>query len=61
MTPKPLELVPDQQTKAKPLFETEAAYLEFRASYQTQMKADLDKQREARRLSEEEAKHHLVY
>jgi len=63
MTPKPLELVlvPDQQTKAKPLFETEAAYQEFRASYQKQVKADLDKQREARRLSEEEAKRHLVY
>lgn len=61
MMPKPLELVPDQQAKSEPLFASEAAYQEFRASYRQQVKADLDRQREARRLSEEEAKRHLVY
>jgi hypothetical protein len=61
MTPKPLELIPDQREKATPLFETDAAYQAFRASFEQEVKVELDKQREARRLSEEEAKRHLVF
>ena len=61
MTPQSLELVPNQQQKAKPLFKTEAAYQDFRTSFHQQVKPALDKHQEARRLSEEEAKRHLVY
>jgi len=47
---------------AKPerLFETEQEYQEFRASFQKEVKPELDRQREARRQSEEDAKKHLV-
>ena len=56
-----LELIPDQGKKSKPLFENEKAYQEFRASYYEQIKPELDRQREARRLSEEDSRKHFVY
>lgn len=56
-----LELVPDQKAKFKPLFNSEREYQEFCADFQKQVKPALDRQQEARRLSEEEAKRHLVY
>lgn len=56
-----LELVPDQNKKSKPLFKSEEAYQEFRASFYKQVKPGLDQNREARRLSEEAARRHLVY
>ncbi|MGH7176741.1 MAG: hypothetical protein ACREJC_05115 [Tepidisphaeraceae bacterium] len=62
MTPKEeLELVPNQQAKFKPLFKSERDYQEFCASFQKEVKPALDLRQEARRLSEEEAKRHLVY
>jgi hypothetical protein len=47
--------------KSAPLFQTEQAYQDFRATFQKEVKAELDRQREARRQSEEDAKRHLVY
>ena len=47
--------------KPKPFFQTEKAYQDFRARFQTKVKPELDRQREARRQSEEDAKKHLVY
>ena len=56
-----IELVAGQQLKAKPAFPNDTAYQAFRARFQEQVKTDLDKQREARRLSEEEAKRRFVF
>jgi hypothetical protein len=56
-----LRLVPDQSKKSKPLFMNEEAYQKFRASFYEQVKPELDRNREARRLSEEAARRHLVY
>jgi len=47
--------------KSEPLFQTEQAYQNFRATFQQEVKPELDRQREARRQSEEDAKKHLVY
>jgi hypothetical protein len=46
--------------KSEPLFETEQEYQDFRASFQQEVKPELDRQREARQQSEEDAKRHLV-
>ncbi len=59
MNEKKVELVVDEQTKPTPI--EEGVYLEFLARFQEQVKPDLDKFREARRLSEEEANRHFVY
>ncbi len=56
-----LELIPDQKNRSEPLFDTEEAYQKFRASYYEQIKPELDRQREARRLSEEDSRKHFVY
>ncbi len=58
---KQFELIPDQDKKSKPLFATEEDYQKFRASYYELMKPQLDRQREARRLSEEDSRKHFVY
>lgn len=44
-----------------PLFQTEQAYQDFRDRFQQEVTPELDRQREARRQSEEAAKQHLVY
>ena len=54
-----LELVPG--VKFEPLFRTEQEYQAFRASFQAEVKPELDRLREARRQSEEDAKKHLVH
>ena len=38
-----LELIPDQDKKSSPLFDTEEAYQKFRASYYEQIKPELDR------------------
>ena len=58
MTQQTFELLAG--AKSKPLFATEQAYQDFRASFQQEVKPELDRQREARRQSEEDAKRHLV-
>ena len=55
------ELISDQKSKSKPLFKTEEEYQKFRASYYETIKSELDRQREARRLSEEDSRKHFVY
>ncbi|HDL86595.1 MAG TPA: hypothetical protein ENH11_09800 [Candidatus Acetothermia bacterium] len=60
MIRKKLELVPDEESKAQPLFDTEQAYQEFQVSLQQEVKGELDRQREARRQSEERAKRCLI-
>jgi hypothetical protein len=60
MTTKPLELAPDQAQKPKPLFNSQEEYQAFRASFHQQVKPAMDRHQEARRLSEEKAKQHLV-
>ncbi len=55
-----LELIPNQEENSHPLFEDEEAYQKFRASYYEQIKPELDRQREARRLSEEDSRKHFV-
>ena len=57
--PEILKLQPMGQPQPKP-FMTEKEYREFSAKFQREVRADLDKQREARRVSEEEAKRHFV-
>ena len=47
--------------KPKPLFRTEEEYQEFRQRFQEEVKPELDRQREARQQSEEDAKKHLVH
>ena len=59
MTGQTFELVAG--TKFEPLFPTEQAYQEFRERFQKEVKPELDRQREARRQSEEDAKRHLVF
>ncbi len=61
MSDRKLELIPDVKEISKPLFDTEEAYQKFRSSYYEEMKPELDRQREARRLSEEAARRHFVY
>lgn len=58
ITPQPLELVPEQAKVSKPLFSSEADYQEFRHSYKEEITPQLERFREARRQSEEEAKQH---
>jgi hypothetical protein len=59
MTQQTFELLAG--AKSKPLFQTEQAYQDFRERFQKEVKPELDRQREARRQSEEDAKKHLVY
>jgi hypothetical protein len=61
MTQQPLELVKDQAKKSEPLFKSQSDYEQFRATFHQQVKPELDKHQEARRLSEEDAKRHLVF
>jgi len=60
MTNSLLKLLPDENERSQPLF-TEHEYQEFTLSFHDQVKAELDRYREARRRSEEQAKRHLVY
>ncbi len=55
------ELISGQEKISKPLFDTEEAYQKFRTSYYEKIKPELDRQREARRLSEEDSRKHFVY
>ncbi len=59
--PQKLELIPGQDEKAKPLFETKEACEKFWADFYARVTPILDQQREARRRSEEAAMHHIVY
>lgn len=59
MTNQHFELLPG--VRYKPFFPTEQAYQDFRERFQKAVKPELDRQREARRQSEEDAKRHLVY
>lgn len=61
MTNKKLELVPNEQSVAQPLFDTEQAHQAFLSGLQQEVKNELDQQREARRQSEERAKRHLIF
>ena len=60
MTTTKLQLVPDEDTKATRLFNDEKDYQNFTASFQNDVKVELDRQREARRQSEEQAKKLLI-
>jgi hypothetical protein len=60
MMRKHLQVVPEHKAKGKRLFSSDQAYEEFRASLQKQVKGELDRQQEARRQSEEQAKRLLV-
>lgn len=53
-----LEVIPGQAELAKPLFESEHEYQEFRRSYSEEITPELDDLREARRQSEEQSKQH---
>lgn len=44
----------------KPFFETQSEYREFRARYSKKMRPELEKQSEARRKSEQEARRRLL-
>lgn len=56
-----LELIPDQDKKAKPFFENDEAYQKFCVEFYNRIRPALDRDREARRRSEEAARRHLVY
>ena len=53
-----LELIPGQAAVSQPLFEQEADYQEFRRSFAEEVAPQLERFREARRQSEEDAKQH---
>ena len=56
----PLQLIPEEESKSKRLFNTNKDYQDFRISLQKAVQHDLDRQREARRQSEEQSKQLLV-
>ena len=60
MDSKHLELIPNVGTISKPFFNTRADYENFRESFCKEIKPELDRQREARRLSEEESRKHFI-
>jgi hypothetical protein len=55
-----LELVPNQQAKFKPLFNSEREYQEFCTSFWKEVQPALQRRQEARRLSEEAARSHWI-
>ena len=62
MMPSNLQLIPEEdQAKATRLFESDQEYQAFCQSLQEQVKAELDRQRDARLQSEEQAKQHLIF
>ncbi len=60
MTANTLQLIPDEETKVQRLFRNEQEYQEFRISLQKEVQDELERQREARRQSEEQAKKLLI-
>ncbi len=60
MTANILQLIPDEETKAQRLFSNDQEYQEFRVSLQKEVQGELERQREARRQSEEQAKKLLI-
>jgi len=60
MTADTIQLVPDEETKAKRLFGSDQEYEAFRRSFQEQVKDDLERQQDARRQSEEQAKKLII-
>lgn len=56
-----LELVPNQDKLFEPVHKTVAEYEEFRREFREKVKPGLDRDREARRKSEEAARHHFVH
>lgn len=60
MTANILQLIPDEETKAQRLFSNDQEYQEFRTSLQKEVQGELERQREARRQSEEQAKKLLI-
>lgn len=60
MTANILQLIPDEETKAQRLFSNEQEYQEFRISLQKEVQDELERQRDARRQSEEQAKKLLI-
>lgn len=55
-----LQLIPDEETRARRLFRNDQEYQEFRISLQQEIQDELERQREARRQSEEQAKKLLI-
>lgn len=60
MTTAILQLIPDEESKAQPLFKNDQEYQEFRVSLQKEIQGELDSQNEARRQSEEQAKKLMI-
>lgn len=59
--PRKLELIPNQDKLAMPLFATREECEKFWVDFYAEVTPILDQQREARRRSEEAAMHHIVY
>lgn len=58
--PHPLELLPDENQLATPLFPTPEEYVEFRESFMEEVIPRQEQWLEARRKSEEEARQRLL-
>jgi hypothetical protein len=57
---EPLEVIPRQKELAKPLFNSEREYQDFRRTYSEEITPELEGLREARRQSEEQSKQHWM-
>lgn len=60
MNQRELQLVANQAAIAKPFFQTQEEYEQFRLEFRQSVKPELDRLQEARRRSEERAKQLLV-
>jgi len=58
--PQPLELIPNEDQIATPLFQSEQEYAEFRESFMEEVIPQQEEWLEARRKSEEEARQRLL-
>jgi len=58
--PEPLELIPDEDQIATPLFQTEQEYAAFREAFMQEVIPRQEEWMEARRQSEEEARQRLL-
>jgi len=56
MDPTKIDLIPEQEAKAEPVFPKKEDYEEFRRTFTEAVRPELVKQREARQQSEAEAK-----
>jgi hypothetical protein len=55
-----LELLPNEEDVARPLFDTQEEYTQFREKFMQEVIPQLEKWQEARRRSEEEARQRLL-